>query len=119
MSGSFSIKSAYKKLQEGDWNSNEVVWQIPWKFQGPQRVRFFIWLALKERVLTNVERTRRGIGLGSTCGICCHGYEDVLHVLQDCTEARVIWNQLIPTDGSVRSEDAFAVAGGLLQDRNE
>ncbi|MBA0769986.1 hypothetical protein Gotri_018671, partial [Gossypium trilobum] len=117
-SGSFFVKSTYEKLREGLWNSKESIWQLPWKFQGLQRVRFFIWLTLKEQLLTNAEKTRRGIGMNIACGICGHDYENVLHVLRDCIAAKDIWNQLIPTDGSVRSEDAFATAGGLLCDQN-
>ncbi|MFQ6645721.1 hypothetical protein Gotur_019089 [Gossypium turneri] len=74
MSGSFSIKNAYKKLREGDWNSNEVVWKIPWKFQRPQRDEY-------DPSLQNS------------------------------------WIRL-NMDGVVRAEDAFATAGGFLQDRN-
>lgn len=50
----------------------------------------------KQRLLTNAERTRRGIGIDPTCGICGQEYEDVLHTLWDCTAARDIWNHLIP-----------------------
>ncbi|MBA0560662.1 hypothetical protein Golob_017546 [Gossypium lobatum] len=100
MSGSFFVKSTCEKLREGLWNSNESIWQLPWKFQGLQRVRFFIWLALKEQLLTNAEKKRRGIGMNIACGICGHDYENVLHVLRDCTAAKDIWNQLIPIDRS-------------------
>ncbi|MBA0785246.1 hypothetical protein Gotri_000153, partial [Gossypium trilobum] len=31
------------------WQPKEDVWWIPWKFQGLQRVRLFIWLAFKQR----------------------------------------------------------------------
>lgn len=54
--GSFSLKSAYGKLLEGALNSKEPIWQFLWKFQGPQQIRFFIWLTLKQRLLTNAKR---------------------------------------------------------------
>lgn len=47
LTGSFSIKSAYEKLRETTWKPKEDMWQIPWKFQGPQRLRFFIRLVFK------------------------------------------------------------------------
>ncbi|KAH1065107.1 hypothetical protein J1N35_030094 [Gossypium stocksii] len=56
---------------------------------------FFLWLALKRCLLTNVERTRRGIGNSSACGFCGHEYEDVLRVLRNCSVARIIWDKLI------------------------
>ncbi|MBA0669894.1 hypothetical protein Goklo_029633 [Gossypium klotzschianum] len=73
MNGSFSLKSAY----------------------GPQHVRFFIGLTLKQRLLMNVERVRRGVGDDSTCGLCSQDFEKVLHVLSDCPTAREIWNKFI------------------------
>ncbi|KAL1112044.1 hypothetical protein V6Z11_D02G102300 [Gossypium hirsutum] len=50
------------------WNMKEDVWKLPWKYQGPQRVRVFIWLAIKHRLLTNVEIIRRGLGSDTVCG---------------------------------------------------
>ncbi|MBA0848775.1 hypothetical protein Goshw_006986, partial [Gossypium schwendimanii] len=34
---------------------------IPWNFQGPQRVRLFICMVLKNHLLTNLERVRRAL----------------------------------------------------------
>ncbi|MBA0573978.1 hypothetical protein Golob_001221 [Gossypium lobatum] len=94
--GFFSLKSAYGKIREGTLNSKEQIWEIPWKIKGPQWICFFLWLALKQRLLTNAKRVRRGIGSSRACGFCGQDYEDVLHVLRDCLTARTIWNKLIP-----------------------
>ncbi|MBA0697759.1 hypothetical protein Goari_021285, partial [Gossypium aridum] len=69
---------------------------MPWRFNGPQQICFFLWLALKRRLLKNVERTRRGIRNSITCGLCGHEYEDMLRVLRDCSAAKIIWDKLIP-----------------------
>ncbi|KAK5792753.1 hypothetical protein PVK06_033872 [Gossypium arboreum] len=58
-----------------------------------------------------LKRVRRGLGTDTACGLCGHLYESVLHVLRDCTPAREIWMQLIPTD-------MFVAIGGLLRDNN-
>ncbi|MBA0552336.1 hypothetical protein Golob_023157 [Gossypium lobatum] len=50
------------------------------------------------RLLTNMDRVRRGIGHNSLCEICGHISKDVLHAIRDCPAARDIWNHLIPTD---------------------
>ncbi|MBA0649904.1 hypothetical protein Goklo_017414, partial [Gossypium klotzschianum] len=62
LTGSFSLKNAYGKIREGTLNSKEPIWELPWKFKGPHQICFFIWLALKQRFLTNTERVRRGVG---------------------------------------------------------
>lgn len=41
---------------------------------------------------------RRGSGHDSTCGVCGHASEDVLHGLRDYTAARNICDLLIPYD---------------------
>ncbi|KAK5835475.1 hypothetical protein PVK06_011164 [Gossypium arboreum] len=90
-SGAFTVKSTYNKLREDSWHIKEDVWKLPRKYIGPQRVKVFIWLILKHRLLTNVERIRRGLGSDTACGTCGHHYENILHVLRDCRTARKIW----------------------------
>ncbi|MFQ6622986.1 hypothetical protein Gotur_002005 [Gossypium turneri] len=45
---------------------------------------FFIWQALKQRLLTNMERVQRGLSHRSTCGVYGHITEDALHAIRDC-----------------------------------
>ncbi|KAA3486878.1 LINE-1 reverse transcriptase isogeny [Gossypium australe] len=94
--GTFSVRSAYWSLKEDTWNPHEEYWKIPWKYKGPQRVRMFLWLAFRERLLTNSERARRGISHSSSCIICGHGFEDLEHVLRDCPAAKEVWMLVLP-----------------------
>ncbi|KAL1121489.1 hypothetical protein V6Z11_D01G236200 [Gossypium hirsutum] len=87
-SGCFSIKSAYHK----------EAWKLPWKVEVPQRVRFFLWLVLKQRLLTQAERLRRGVINDARCSVCGHGYEDVLHTIRDCDAAKKVWFRIIPSN---------------------
>ncbi|MBA0581885.1 hypothetical protein Gorai_024047 [Gossypium raimondii] len=98
LTGSFSLKSAYGKIRKVILNLKEHLLEIPWKFKGPQRIYFFLWLTLKQRILTNAERVRQGIGSSSACGFCGQDYKDVLHVLRDCLAVKTIWDKLIPND---------------------
>ncbi|MBA0722757.1 hypothetical protein Golax_003407, partial [Gossypium laxum] len=59
-------------------------------------------LALKQHLITNAERVRRGFGSSSACGLYRHDYEDVS----------------LNTDGSVRLEKGFATDGGCVRDYN-
>ncbi|KAH1048009.1 hypothetical protein J1N35_038793 [Gossypium stocksii] len=65
--GNFSVRSACWASKENSWNSYDDAWKIIWKYKGPQRVRLFLWLIAKQRLLTNSERARRGIGHSSAC----------------------------------------------------
>ncbi|MFQ6670443.1 hypothetical protein Gotur_035359 [Gossypium turneri] len=75
----------------------------------------------------------RGIVVDSSCSICGHDSEDILHIIQDyilhiirdCTLAKEVWKQeLLPrdqtflnTDGAVQLMSGRAVIGGVV--RNE
>ncbi|MBA0765640.1 hypothetical protein Gotri_014800, partial [Gossypium trilobum] len=64
--GAFSIKSAYKMMNVS-WNSRDETLKKVWKFLGPQGVRFFLLTILKQRLLTNAERVRRGLAVDHSC----------------------------------------------------
>ncbi|KAH1090753.1 hypothetical protein J1N35_018010 [Gossypium stocksii] len=84
----FSVKSAYKVLKEDSWSTIDELWKKAWIIPGPQRVRFFFWTFLKQRLLTNVERVRRGLAVDASCQICGHASEDILHIIRDCPMAK-------------------------------
>ncbi|CAN1137716.1 Putative ribonuclease H protein At1g65750 [Linum perenne] len=96
--GTFSLKSAYEVLAAAgsDNNANQKLWNLIWRWKGPNRVRFFLWLVAHNRILTNAERRRRHLSATDTCDRCNMGSEDVLHVLRDCNFAVKIWRGILP-----------------------
>ncbi|CAN1762528.1 Putative ribonuclease H protein At1g65750 [Linum perenne] len=107
--GLFSIKSAYEILAATDRSNSDQRWKSVWQWQGPNRVRFFLWLAVHSRLLTNSERRRRHLCIDDTCPRCRTGAEDIIHVLRDCPFARSIWQELIPA-----TEHDFFFRGSFL-----
>ncbi|KAK5777502.1 hypothetical protein PVK06_045469 [Gossypium arboreum] len=91
--GKFTVKSAYNFLMQNSLNPEDNEWKMAWSFTCLQRVRHFLWLVLKERLLTNVKRCRRGFFGVPSCTICGSLEE---YVLQDCGNAREVWKQVIP-----------------------
>ncbi|CAN1775820.1 Putative ribonuclease H protein At1g65750 [Linum perenne] len=92
--GKFSIGSAYALI------SGQGVRDVPmnvmkiWKWGGPSRVKFFLWLAVHERLLTNSERARRHLSGSASCAFCGDQAETVSHVLRDCPAADGVWRKL-------------------------
>ncbi|MBA0770168.1 hypothetical protein Gotri_018836 [Gossypium trilobum] len=78
--GNFLVKSAYWSPKEDYWNPKDPMWKTSWNFKGPQRVLLLLWLTFKERLLTNMEHVRRGIGQEASYP----GILDGLTLLQDC-----------------------------------
>ncbi|MBA0761238.1 hypothetical protein Gotri_023913, partial [Gossypium trilobum] len=64
-----------------------------WLDHGPQRDKHFLWLVLNEKLMTNVERCRRGFIDDPSCASCGHVEESIIHVLQDCASAQEVWRQ--------------------------
>ncbi|CAA0824507.1 Ribonuclease H-like superfamily protein [Striga hermonthica] len=77
-------------------DSSRPLWRAVWRAPVAQRVRHFLWLASRERLFTNVERTRRHMAEDSACNFCGQP-ESAIHVLRDCDKARRIWLALVPT----------------------
>ncbi|KAL4331902.1 hypothetical protein GQ457_07G009970 [Hibiscus cannabinus] len=95
-SHSFSIRSAYESLVCSTWDVKSSCWKSFWSLLVPQRLRFFIWLSFKDRLMTNVERCRRSFGQSMICP-CCHvDAETTVHALRDCRSANAIWSVLLP-----------------------
>ncbi|CAN1810413.1 Putative ribonuclease H protein At1g65750 [Linum perenne] len=121
-SGQFTIKSAYNLICQTEEIPDSAIWKAIWKWDGPSRIRHFLWLAAKDRLLTNASRKRRGMCQDGSCGTCNIGEEDAAHVLRDCPFAKEVWKAgpqgwiTLNTDGSVLGHQGRAAAGGVIRD---
>jgi len=51
----------------------------------------FIWFALHDKIMKNINHVLRHIADDPSCKICGAPEEDLVHVLRDCPQARFIW----------------------------
>ncbi|KAK8556925.1 hypothetical protein V6N12_003314 [Hibiscus sabdariffa] len=109
VSQTFDIKSAYTSLMGNLWDTESQIWKMIWSLRVPQRLRIFLWLTLKGRLMTNAERFRRSLCSHTICPCCQSTDESVLHVLRDCSHALEVWNRLIPPGGN-----ASFYSGGII-----
>ncbi|KAK7258703.1 hypothetical protein RIF29_24285 [Crotalaria pallida] len=105
-SGCFSVKSAYSILMKpvtdnpsnpSNLNDN---FNLLWKWEGPQRIRSFMWLLCHGRLLTNEERVKRGMGISNLCHRCNSAPETILHMIRDCPMVKSFWRSLLHTNHS-------------------
>ncbi|GMI74428.1 hypothetical protein HRI_001112100 [Hibiscus trionum] len=92
----FTIRSAYMRLEGDTAGSDSPCWRLLWGLNLPQRIRVFLWLAMRGSLLTNVERMRRHLTSEGMCQLCRQGNEDIDHVLRRCPPARDLWSKLVP-----------------------
>ncbi|CAL1359887.1 unnamed protein product [Linum trigynum] len=96
--GCFRLRSAYALAAGFADEEEQRCWKVIWKWDGPSRVRHFLWLAYQSKLMTNEERKRRKLTTNSGCVRCPLIDEDILHVLRDCEMATVAWKELIPRE---------------------
>ena len=94
-SGFFTVKSAFSLLEGSKWNMEDSRWSAIWKWRGPKRVKMFLWLAIHDTLLTNVERVRRRLTDNDICEKCHQEKEITLHMLPDCPFASWIWSNMV------------------------
>ncbi|KAK9042587.1 hypothetical protein V6N11_017654 [Hibiscus sabdariffa] len=94
----FEVSSAYSHITTSPWDVKEKIWDLIWKKIIPQRVRIFLWLTCRQRLMTNSERCRRGLGTSAVCPRCHMADESILHTLRDCVESKEAWLQLFAPD---------------------
>ncbi|MBA0742260.1 hypothetical protein Gogos_015334 [Gossypium gossypioides] len=78
-------------------SNNESHWRWLWHVRCLQRIRVFLWLAYKGKLLTNDERVRWHMASDSRCEFCGE-VETVSHVLRVCLVALAIWVRLVKRD---------------------
>jgi len=88
-SGTYSAASAYRIMHHGTIPLPGSRWV--WKNWAPQRVKFFVWLALKQRLWTADRRRRHGLDAHDNCWFCDQELETTNHMLVNCSFAKEIW----------------------------
>ncbi|KAK9002005.1 hypothetical protein V6N11_024698 [Hibiscus sabdariffa] len=91
----FSIKFAYDVRLGFAGGVAERIWRTIHDFRGLPKIKFFMWLACKGKLMTNVERRRRHLTQDAQCPVCHAGEEDVDHILHHCGVALSVWSILI------------------------
>ncbi|KAE8690478.1 hypothetical protein F3Y22_tig00110895pilonHSYRG00551 [Hibiscus syriacus] len=93
----FNLKTAYTKLAEANWDTKLPIWKLIWTLSVPQRLRVFLWITFKQRLMTNFERCRLFIGHDPFCPACHSHQESTLHVLRDCNVAKEVGSLVDPS----------------------
>ncbi|KAL6199672.1 hypothetical protein ACLB2K_029455 [Fragaria x ananassa] len=97
--GKFSVKSAYNSFFDSVGVSNPL-WTHLWKLNCPPKLKTFMWSVFHQKILTNVQRVRRGFSTITSCPICKNADETLLHLLRDCPRSQAIWNSIL-SPGSI------------------
>ena len=100
LDGEYSVQSAYQMLVEAEnitlpssssSDSTQDVWKKIWKLRVPNKIRHFLWRAVKNSLPTKMNLKARHIPLDDTCDYCGDHSESILHCLWLCDQSRSVW----------------------------
>jgi hypothetical protein len=92
--GCFSTKSAYLSTHVSINHPNQNLFNLVWKWKGPERIKLFLWKATHACLMTNMERFRRRMTTSKVCSRCNLHDESLLHVFRDCRSSISIWQNV-------------------------
>lgn len=76
-SGQFTVKTTYALLLDVSSSSPNLVWKHLWSVSVFQRICYFVWLLLQEKLMTNRERWKWGFTQDMSCFFCGTAAEDI------------------------------------------
>ncbi|CAN1796019.1 Putative ribonuclease H protein At1g65750 [Linum perenne] len=95
-SGRFSVNSAYLFIKDLKAGEQGTIWKKVWRWNGPAKIRQFLWLSVHGKLMTNEERWRRRVTADASCPECKGSCEDTEHVLRRCDFAELVWREMLP-----------------------
>ncbi len=93
-SGRFSVKSLYNFLKDGGVVDRR--WTQLWTIPTPLKVKIFVWLLIRKKVLTADNLSKRGWSGEGRCALCTNEDETVDHLFMVCPFTKALLEALLP-----------------------
>ncbi|XP_040960226.1 uncharacterized protein [Gossypium hirsutum] len=102
LSGEFSVRSAYKLLQDANQIPNDYLLQTElkefykklWSLQLPSKITFTIWRISWDFIPNFANLRYRRVTVNDRCPRCCSAVEESVHVFRECPLTIEVWQQL-------------------------
>nr|GMC80236.1 LINE-type retrotransposon LIb DNA [Ipomoea batatas] len=104
--GTFSVSEAYRYIA-----GNDETWEVDWVWKTKvwESCRMFLWLVVKDKLLTNAVTKTRGLTNNCSCMGCGEDGESIEHILIHCDLARECWRKSYhPTNFKYSQTTSFA-----------
>ncbi len=97
----FSVKSVYNFLQNG--GVAETRFSKVWRIKASIKVKIFVWLVLRKRVLTIDNLLKRGWCGADVCALCSEEGETVNHLFWRCRTTNQLLHAMLANKVFLRS----------------
>lgn len=94
--GLFSVKLACSLQEPTTQRLQHSEWLPIWKFVGPQRPSFTLWLCLHGALSTNSFLYTRTLLGSPPCNWCSQSPQTAVHLFRDCPNSRRFWKLIVP-----------------------
>ncbi|CAN1799377.1 Putative ribonuclease H protein At1g65750 [Linum perenne] len=94
--GRFTVKLTYLFLKDIEPSVQGSLWRKVWNWEGPAKIKQFMWLVSHCKLMTNDERQKRHIATDANCPDCNGACEDVDHVIRSCHVGKQVWLVMFP-----------------------
>jgi hypothetical protein len=91
--GVFTVKSYYNFINDSGIRC--AFTRIIWKAKIPEKVKIFIWLVTKNRILTIENLKKRGWVGRDSCSLCNEAEETNFHILITCPFTQSLWQKIL------------------------
>ncbi|XP_020086093.1 uncharacterized protein LOC109708688 [Ananas comosus] len=91
--GRFQVRRAYNFLIYDGVNTNYI--PCLWTIKIPLRVKIFMWLAARNKILTADTLAKRGWVGPSICTLCSRSGESLQHIFFYCSYSTTVWTNLL------------------------
>lgn len=85
-----------------------------WKMKCVERLKMFIWLLLKDKLLTNVERRQRKMIEYVMCLMCEEEDENISHIFRNYKKAIEVWRRTLSAENF--NSRSFATVNVWIKD---
>jgi zinc-binding in reverse transcriptase len=104
--GMFYVHSLYKWLEYGGLRN--IDFAVMWKTNLPLKIKKFIWLVRKNRVLTKLNLIKKGWNESTEC-MFCNEEKSTYHIFITCPFSSSIWDWIAKYNN-------FIFAGSTIED---
>ena len=90
----FSVRGAYRRFREQAASEDPLflrIWRRIWRSRTPLKIRVFLWLLLRRRLMTRSFRQRMVPNASAECAMCGAIPEDCDHIFIRCPVAQAVW----------------------------
>lgn len=109
LDGSFSASRLYRKLLPPCTLPSELSldYRRIWKSAVPLKIKIFMWLLRRGRILTKVYRSQWAHEADTSCVLCAGPMEDCDHLFGNCPVTTEVWRQVRWSTDAIHTTDTL------------